>query len=80
VEGILAGLVILACPVGMGLMMWFMGRGMRSERREREGASLEELRAEQRRIEAQLDRLERAEQATDGRVTVARDAPPVDPA
>ena len=22
-------LAVLACPVGMGLMMWFMGRGMR---------------------------------------------------
>ncbi|MBS1892234.1 MAG: DUF2933 domain-containing protein, partial [Actinobacteria bacterium] len=25
---ILTPLALLACPIGMGLMMWFMGKGM----------------------------------------------------
>ena len=62
----LTALAFLACPVGMGLMMWFMARGGRGERPARD-ASIDELRAEQLRIEAQLDRLERDEQAANSR-------------
>lgn len=58
----LAPLALLACPIGMGLMMWFMSRGMRAERHDAAGQqSVEELRAEQARLAAQIDRLEQAE-------------------
>ncbi|MGH2803702.1 MAG: hypothetical protein ACRDL4_11745 [Thermoleophilaceae bacterium] len=50
-EGIVA---TLACPVGMGLVL-FMGRGMRRQD-SRSEPSLDDLRAEQRRIAAELDR------------------------
>jgi hypothetical protein len=59
-ENVLVGLAVLACPVGMGLMMWFMGKGMR--RGDAEGAgeapSVEDLRREHARIGAELERIE----------------------
>jgi hypothetical protein len=55
-EGLLVGLVALACPVSMGLMMWFMARGARRGT-ERE-PSLEDLRAEHRRLGAEIERLQ----------------------
>jgi hypothetical protein len=60
-ESVLVGLAVLACPVGMGVMMWFMAKGMRSGSKvDREApASLEELHAEHRRLGAEIDRLER---------------------
>jgi hypothetical protein len=49
----------LACPASMGLMMWFMGRGMRGARAS--GAtSLPELRAQRGRLGAALDERVRA--------------------
>jgi hypothetical protein len=60
VENVLLGLAALACPVGMGLMMWFMAKGTR-KRSEAEGetaGSLDELRAEHRRLGAEIERLE----------------------
>jgi flagellar basal body-associated protein FliL len=68
-EGALVVLALLACPVGMGLMMWFMSKGTRSgeARAEREPpASLEELRSEHARLRADIERLEDAERARDG--------------
>jgi hypothetical protein len=60
-ESVLLGLAVLACPVGMGLMMWFMAKGMRSGSRQRteEPTSLDELQAEHRRLGAEIERLER---------------------
>lgn len=60
-ESVLLGLALLACPVGMGLMMWFMAKGMRSgSKPDRERpATVEELQAEHRRLGAEIERLER---------------------
>jgi hypothetical protein len=61
VESVLLGLVFLACPVGMGLMMWFMAKGMRSGAKPdaRAATGLEDLQAEHRRLGAEIERLER---------------------
>jgi hypothetical protein len=68
-ESVLLALALLACPVGMGLMMWFMGKGMRGDDRrgepERVGL-IEELRDEHARLSADIERLERAERARNG--------------
>jgi hypothetical protein len=58
---VLLGLGVLACPIGMGAMMWFMGKGMRGKA-ERPGAapqSIEQLREEHRRLGEELERAER---------------------
>jgi hypothetical protein len=60
-ETVLLSLAVLACPVGMGLMMWFMAKGMRSgsgQPRE-DSPSLDELQVEHRWLGAEIERLER---------------------
>lgn len=60
-EGIVLALALLACPVGMGLMMWFMAKGMRKESpaaQTADSASVEQLREEHRRLGAELERVE----------------------
>ncbi len=60
-ETVLLGLVALACPLGMGLMMWFMARGMKRTDRPHPAearSSVEELRAQQRRLAAEIDGVE----------------------
>lgn len=59
-RNVLLGLVALACPVGMGLMMWSMAKGMRggAEADSQAPGSLEELRAEHGRLGAEIERLQ----------------------
>ena len=59
-ENVLLGLAALACPVGMGLMMWFMAKGTRKGKKADRPTpdSLDELRAEHRRLGSEIERLE----------------------
>jgi hypothetical protein len=53
------GVAALACPVGMGAMMWFMGKGMRrgEAQVDERSASIEDLRQEHSRLGAEIERL-----------------------
>ena len=60
-EGALVFLAVLACPIGMGLMMWFMAKGMRGgepKQAKADSTSVEDLRREQARLAAEIDQLE----------------------
>ena len=71
-EALLPALILLACPVGMGLMMFFMARGTRSKPADRASItrppsasaehpmSLEVLREEHRRLGEEIERLQGA--------------------
>ena len=56
-------LALLACPVGMGAMMWFMSKGMMGANKKddapsAQGGSLQDLRDEQHRLSVDTARLE----------------------
>jgi hypothetical protein len=61
----LVALVALACPIGMGLCIWMMARGMRGSGKKQASEaqpSVAELRAERDRLSAEIERAERVEQ------------------
>lgn len=68
-EGVLLTLAVLACPVGMGLMMLVMGKGMRGKR-DRPVTDLDDLRGEHERLGEEIRRLE-ATSTHDGEPRVA---------
>jgi len=53
VEGVLLTAALLACPVGMGLMVWFMARGQKKPAAE-DSRSVADLRAEQQRLDTAI--------------------------
>ena len=69
-EGILVALAILACPVGMGLMMWFKAKGMRGDKARRP-MELDDLRDEHRRLGSEIERLEQRD-ASDSELHTAQ--------
>lgn len=77
-------LAVLACPVGMGLMMVFMGRGMRGgmtkkepTQREEEATPLVEMKAEQARLAQKIEALESRESERKTEQSDEREANPV---
>jgi hypothetical protein len=60
-ETVLLAIVALACPLGMLLMGVFMWKGMRSTHEPGAERNLDELRAKQRKLSGEIERLEQAE-------------------
>jgi hypothetical protein len=58
-EGVLLIAALLACPVGMGLMMWFMSKSGHKSEAARSAATPDELRREHARLSAEIERRER---------------------
>jgi len=52
-EQLLYGVAVLACPVGMGLLMWFMARGQRKSPVDTGDQQVGQLRAEVEQLKAE---------------------------
>jgi hypothetical protein len=68
----------LACPVGMGAMMWLMARGGRSEPSQpsaQQPSTLDDLRLEHQRLGAQIEALE-GNHVDASRATAVESVPP----
>lgn len=57
-ESVLLALVLLACPVGMGLMMWMMGRRKNKSEQSPASGTIDQLIAERDRVDGQIARAE----------------------
>lgn len=68
----LAGLALLACPLGMGLMMVLMSKGMRAKRTAVDADSVVDLRAEHARLGRAIARLQGDDDGARARVEVSR--------
>lgn len=63
-QSLLLTLAVLACPVGMGAMMWMMMRGQHKDTGDTGGQGQQQV--EQLRAEIDQLKAERATQRTDG--------------
>lgn len=54
---------LLACPLGMGAMMWWMMRSQKDQQPAPPSGNVEDLRTEQARLRAEIDQLEAARRA-----------------
>ena len=52
-QSLFLGLAVLACPVGMGLIMWIMMRSQRKSDGDASGQQVAQLRAEIDRLKAE---------------------------
>ena len=68
----LVALAFLACPIGMGLMMWFMAKGMRRGEAPGRPEPLGDLRAEHERLGREIARLETDDDRARAHVGVSR--------
>jgi hypothetical protein len=71
VETVVVAIVALACPVGMAVMGLFMAKGMRKSSGS-EQVDVDELRAEHRRLGAEIERLEGSDRSSDGAAAAPR--------
>jgi hypothetical protein len=64
-ETVVVAIAALACPVGMAVMGLFMAKGMRKSSGS-EQVDVDELRAEHRRLGAEIERLEATDRSGNG--------------